>query len=289
MHPIASTFLGASLSFSSFACVVERAGLGPADGSAPIFDVGVATDFAIDVDSAGDVDANFGDEDFGVVELGVLDSGGVDLGGKACGDLGVASHRSCLELRDDPCLSGPPSGRYTVDVDGAGVLAPVEVYCDMSTDGGGWTLVGRTTGGSAESFGWTTTFGAVDADMQPYSLGLGAEMAFSEVLFGKRGGGKAWGDRVYAFAVTPNFVRSYAETAYAVPALRTVIGTCAPPGGPSMLRYVGHTEADYQFFFRDSTSFDAAFGMQADEFTLTSNTCGVSGELHRNEGMIMVR
>nr|VFK37621.1 MAG: Fibrinogen beta and gamma chains, C-terminal globular domain [Candidatus Kentron sp. TC]VFK51557.1 MAG: Fibrinogen beta and gamma chains, C-terminal globular domain [Candidatus Kentron sp. TC] len=48
---------------------------------------------------------------------------------------------SCKAIKEgDPLVS---SGVYTIDPDGAGPIDPMEVFCDMETDGGGWTLVAR--------------------------------------------------------------------------------------------------------------------------------------------------
>lgn len=92
----------------------------------------------------------------------------------------ISSLKSCKEILDFYPMS--PSGQYTIDPDGTGTLPSTSCYCDMTTDGGGWTLVlnylhkggtnpdlsvrtnnlpllGSTTLGTDESANTTTTWG----------------------------------------------------------------------------------------------------------------------------------
>lgn len=202
-----------------------------------------------------------------------------------------ALHEARAELSD---------GLYLIDSDGTGSVAPAQVYCDMSTDGGGWTLVGRSVerASSSGGFGWGKTRGAVDDDTQTFSLGarqLGLE--FTEILFGARGDAKAWAVPVYKHTVPAKFVETYRTSSFegaGKPLPATVLGTCAPTEGPTMLRLVGHTSTGDHFVFTDDPG-NPAFGLFPDgwetngAFASPEALCSYTGELTGKQGMIFVR
>lgn len=192
--------------------------------------------------------------------------------------------QSCLEIK----LSRPDAGSGLYAIVGA-ADPTIDVYCDMTTRGGGWTLAGRSEDqGDLGDFGWFKSNGDPSSDVEPYSLDLGdVKLTPTEILFGARGPGRTWGANVYLAKLPAGFPVVGTDEALSIrPSVQAVAGTCA---GGDFQGYIGFAGREDVFFFRDNAE-DGAYGLDARGWTLNGeSTCERGGLLDGEDGMIFVR
>ena len=80
-------------------------------------------------------------------EGGKMCTAGPDCASGFCAMNTCAVAASCQQIKAGNAMA--PSGIYTIDPDGMGMGAPIKVFCDMVTDGGGWTMVFKASSGVA--------------------------------------------------------------------------------------------------------------------------------------------
>lgn len=70
-----------------------------------------------------------------------------------------------------PYRSETKDGVYRIDPDGSGPITPFDVYCDMTTDGGGWTLIMKTAS-TSNQFPYESPYWSNDVPFNPTETNL---------------------------------------------------------------------------------------------------------------------
>ncbi|HEX7603996.1 MAG TPA: fibrinogen-like YCDxxxxGGGW domain-containing protein [Polyangiaceae bacterium] len=189
---------------------------------------------------------------------------------------------SCSDMRQDVSRT---TGAHTLRDPKSNVF---DAWCDMSLDGGGWTLIGRSAVlGSSSSFGWKKATGTIGDDSKPYSLDVDAHgLVFTEALIGGYSVGKTWVGSVYKAVLPPSFLANYKGSAGATTVSK--VGGYCPDNSPAMFTNMGFVDNSDQFFMRDNTT-AGNFGLRADAFALNYFDCARAALLNLAQGMIFVR